>query len=76
MKYRHFYPIRNLPCLHALTLKYHVCREYAIRHLCNTQGILQRRKFQSKSHSSRIINEVAQCLKIAVNDIVSAEENR
>ena len=76
MKYRHCYSIRNLPCLHALTLEYDVCREYAIRYLCNTQGILQRRKFQPKSHPSRIIDEVAQCLKTVVNNVVSAEDNK
>jgi hypothetical protein len=76
MKHRRCYSMKKIPCLHSLTLEYNICREHTIRHMCHTQDILKRRKFLNKFHQTRLIDEVANCLKTIVNNIVNNEENR
>jgi len=76
MKHRRSYSMKKLPCLHSLTLEYNICREHTIRHMCHTQNITKQRKFLTKFSKTRLIDEVANCLKTIVNNIVNTEENR
>ncbi len=76
MKHRRNYSLKKPPCLHSLTLEYNVCRENTIRQMCHTQDILKRRKFLRKFHKTRLIDEVADCLRTIVNHIVNSGENR
>ena len=76
MKHRRCYSNRFSPCLHSLTLEYNICREHTIRHMCHTYGITQRRRFQPKRNTLRLIDDVAKCLKTVVNDVVTMEDNR
>jgi len=76
MKHRRCYSMKKLPCLHSLTLEYNICREHTIRHMSHTQNITKRRKFLTKFSKTRLIDEVASCLKTIVNNIVNSEENR
>jgi len=76
MKHRRCYSMKKPSCLHSLTLEYNICREHTIRHMCQTQNIFKRRKFLTKFRNTRLIDEVASCLKTIVNTIVNSEENR
>jgi hypothetical protein len=76
MKHRRCYSNRHPPCLHSLSLEYNICREHTIRHMCHTQGILNRRKFKPKLNKCNLIDEVALCLKTIVNHIVDFETDR
>ncbi len=76
MKHRRCYSMKKPPCLHSLTLEYNICREHTIRHLSHKQDITKRRKFLTKFHNTRLIDEVANCLKTIVNNIVDREDNR
>jgi hypothetical protein len=44
--------------------------------MSHTQEIEKRRNFLNKFHNTRLIDEVANCLKTIVNNIVNVEENR
>jgi hypothetical protein len=76
MKNRRTYSLKKPPCLHSLTLEYNVCRENTIRQMCHTQDILKRRKFLIEFHKTRLIDEVADCLRTIVNHVVNSGENR
>jgi hypothetical protein len=76
MKHRRFYSRRKSPYSHPLTLEYNICREHTTRYMSHTQEIEKRRKFLKKFHNTRLIDEVANCLKTIVNQIVDAEDNR
>jgi hypothetical protein len=76
MKHRSCYSFKKSPCLHSLTLEYNICRENAIRHRCQTEKILKRRKFLTEFSKTRLIDEIANCLRTIVNQIVDTEENR
>ncbi|CAF0719244.1 unnamed protein product [Adineta steineri] len=43
--------------------------------MCQTQDILKRRKFITKFSKTRLVDEVADCLRTIVNDIINSEEN-
>jgi len=43
--------------------------------MCHTQDIFKQRKFLTKFHNRRLIDEVANCLKTIVNHIVDSEDN-
>jgi hypothetical protein len=76
MKHRRCYSFRYPPCLHPLTLEYNICREHTIRHMCHTQGTLNRRKLKPKPNEHRLSDDVAMCLKTVVNRVVEIEEDR
>ncbi|CAF3603152.1 unnamed protein product [Adineta steineri] len=75
IKHRRFYSLKKPLCLHSLILEYNICREHTIRHMCQTQDILKRRKFITKFSKTRLVDEVADCLRTIVNDIINSEEN-
>jgi hypothetical protein len=76
MKHRRCYSMKKPSYSHSLTLEYNICREHTIRYMSHTQEIEKRRNFLNKFHNTRLIDEVANCLKTIVNNIVNAEENR
>jgi hypothetical protein len=76
MKHRRCYAVKYPPCLHSLSVEYSICREHTIRQMCHTQDIFKRRKFKPNSDIIRLIDEVANCLKTIVNDVVDMEEKR
>jgi hypothetical protein len=76
MKHRRCFSIRSPPCSHSLSLEYNICREHTMRQMCHTQGLLKRQKVKSNSNVSKLVDEVAFCLKTMVNHIVNTEENR
>ena len=76
MKHRPFFSMRKSSCLHALTLEYNICREHTIRHISHTEHIDKHRRSISLSPRTRLIDEVANCLKTVVNQIVDTEEFR
>lgn len=76
MKHRKCYLMKKTLRLHSLTLEYNICRENTIRQMCHTQNILKRRKFLTKSHKIRFIDEISTCLRTIVNHIVNSEDNR
>ncbi|CAF2059941.1 unnamed protein product [Rotaria magnacalcarata] len=76
MKHRRYFSMRHSLCLHSLTLEYKICREDAVRHICKTQGPLKRRKIKSKLKLLTFIDDIANCLKTIINDIVDIEDNR
>jgi hypothetical protein len=68
--------MKKISYSHSLTIEYNICREHTIRYMSHTQEIEKRRKFFNKFHNTRLIDEVANCLKTIVNHIVDVEENR
>jgi hypothetical protein len=76
MKHRRCYSLKKSTCLHSLTLEYNICREHTIRHLSKTEDILKRRRFLRKFSKTRLIDEIANCLRTIVNQIVDNEENK
>ncbi|UJR31027.1 hypothetical protein I4U23_018536 [Adineta vaga] len=75
IKHRRVYSLKKPFSFHTLTLEYDLCRENMIRLMCNTQSITKRRSFLEEFHKTRLIDEVADCLRIIVNDIVDSEDN-
>ncbi|CAF3379496.1 unnamed protein product [Rotaria socialis] len=76
MKHRRYFSMRHSLCLHSLTLEYNICREYTVRRICKTQGAVKGRKIKSKLKLLTFIDDIANCLKIIINDIVDMEDNR
>jgi hypothetical protein len=76
MKHRRCYSIKKKSCLHSLTLEYNICREHTIRQMSHTNDYKKRRKPFKIYSNTRLIDEVANCLKMVVNNIVDNEENK
>ncbi|CAF1004895.1 unnamed protein product [Adineta ricciae] len=75
IKYRRTYSLKKPFSCHALTLEYDICREHMIRLMCNTQDTCKRRKYLNEFQKTRLIDEVADCLRTVVNDIIDNENN-
>lgn len=74
MKHRSFYSTKKSPCLHALTLEYNISREHTIRQISRTEHIDKRRTVSQTFSRTRLIDEVANCLKTIVNQIVDHDQ--